>query len=762
MLQEKNLLTIIKWGIYLILALTPLLIFSSLIFPYITSKTIFFRMVIDIVMPFFLFLIIKYPAYRPRKSWLFYSLLIFNAVVLITSIFGINILKSMFGDLERMWGVFTLLHFLAFFTILISVFKEERHWQALFRITIISADLVALYGLAQRFGVNFIIRSGIARIESTLGNAAFIGGYFLLIMGLTAIALHNYYLQNKKLSYFYLFSLVIQFFTFFFAGIRGAYIAFIFSIFLLLVALILYQKNKTRKIIFFGILVALIAGYFFLYFNRFKPWVNEDTYLSRLTSIVTTTTNSVRTRFVSWGAGINGWKSTPLLGIGMENYGYYFDKYLPPRFYSFSRTETWFDRAHNAVVEVMVANGLLGLISYLLIFIFIFFYLLKIYRQDKEKNFFVTLIFSLIVMAYFIQNFFVFDTLVVFMVFTLVIAYLNFIYLKNFPIQEPLAINVLDKKILSSGLIILTIIIVVVSLNINYKMLKIAKNDAAFQYAVAKQGDYALAKEKIENVFAINSWLDYMNNKSANLMADALTSAFNKKTVPLIVFDDINLTLAKLEKDVSRYPAETYSLVVLGRTYNILANYYLNNNQAESAAQSLAKAMGFLEKGRELSPGRLQIFFLMAQNKMMANDLPGAKNYLAEAIAANPDFPDSYWFMGITLVNFNQITEGLKYINLALDKKYSLDNIDQTLMFINYAAQDKDYQTIARLYEVLITLEPKKVQYYASLATTYAAMGNKDKAIFYARIAGEIDPSYSSESEIFIQQVENGTFKLPE
>jgi tetratricopeptide (TPR) repeat protein len=145
---------------------------------------------------------------------------------------------------------------------------------------------------------------------------------------------------------------------------------------------------------------------------------------------------------------------------------------------------------------------------------------------------------------------------------------------------------------------------------------------------------------------------------------------------------------------------------------------------------------------------------------MIINDFNSAKDYLEQAISLNPDFSDSYWFAGINYLNFNYINEGLSYINQALDRGYVPSSVEQAMSMINYAAQTKDYQTIVRLYNIVINIDPNNPQNYANLATTYALMGNKEKAIESAKKAAEFDPSYKAESDSFIQQVEQGTFKI--
>jgi len=759
--EENILLKIIKTGLYLIIILTPLLLWSSLIYPYITTKTLYFRLMISLILPFFIYLLYKYPQWRPQKSWLWYSVMIFGLTSLISSFLGINVLKSLFGDLERMWGVITLINLILFFTMLISVFRNEKEWLKLLKTIIWVATLVGLYGLAQKWGVSFITRAGISRIETTLGNAAFVAGYFLLTMGVTFYLTQKEWLERRKLNYFYLLSLVIQFLAFLYAAIRGAYLAFFIALIIYFVVAIFRQKNKKIKLAFVAIFVILAGIYAFLYINRLQPWVNENTYLSRLTSVTNLQSNTVKTRFISWSAGLKGFIGTPILGIGMENYNVYFDKYFTAELYSYSRTESWFDRAHNAVVEVMVTGGIIGLISYLAIFLLLFVYLFKLIKKNKEKYFNFSLFFALIFLVYFIQNIFVFDTLAVFILFLAFAAYVNFIHQHAKENSEDEAIS---KKGFFTGkafwiiLLLVSVVWSIFSLAINYRMGKIAYYNTKVQYEIVKRNNYFAAKNNIEITLSVDSWLDYFNNKSANIINDVYTQSLRASQVNKDFLDGFFMCIEKLESDVSNYRNETYSNMGLGRAYNNLAMYY--ESEPEQRDQYLDKAQSHLESALDLSPGRLQIYYLLAQNMMIRNDFEEANKYMDQAIALNPGFPDSYWFKALNYFNFGYTEQALEYVNLSLDRKYALNDINQALTIISYAANVEDYQTITRLYKLVIPLEPGNAQYYANLATTYAILGDVDNAVYYAKQAGQIDSSFKAQADLFIKQVQEGTFNL--
>ncbi|MDD3434871.1 MAG: tetratricopeptide repeat protein, partial [Candidatus Pacebacteria bacterium] len=83
---------------------------------------------------------------------------------------------------------------------------------------------------------------------------------------------------------------------------------------------------------------------------------------------------------------------------------------------------------------------------------------------------------------------------------------------------------------------------------------------------------------------------------------------------------------------------------------------------------------------------------------------------------------------------------------------------DVILRAVNLLVAEKDYKTIAELYLSAINLEPNNVQLYISLAATYGKLHNKEKAIFYAKKALEINPALPNLKQAvddFIQIIEN-------
>src|SRR5680860_466037 len=141
-MSQKTYLTILKWGVYFSL-LSVLLTFKNLLFPYITSKQIYFNILIEILLVFWFAFIIKYPSYKPKKSWISIGLISFFTAIFLSCLISVDFNLSFWGDVERMLGFFHLLHFLGLYFIIITVMRTWPDWRNLFLVSVLTATVVS-------------------------------------------------------------------------------------------------------------------------------------------------------------------------------------------------------------------------------------------------------------------------------------------------------------------------------------------------------------------------------------------------------------------------------------------------------------------------------------------------------------------------------------------------------------------------------------------------------------------------------------------
>ena len=166
---------ILKGAVYFGLFLIPfitLYVANGFFFPYITGKNFAFRIIVEIVVAFWLLLALLDAEYRPRFSWILAAFGGLLAVMLVANAQGEHLVTAFWSNFERMDGYVTLVHVFLYFVVLGTMLRTPKAWSYFLHTSVVVAGFVALNGLSQLSSAN-------VRVDSTLGNAAYMAVYML-------------------------------------------------------------------------------------------------------------------------------------------------------------------------------------------------------------------------------------------------------------------------------------------------------------------------------------------------------------------------------------------------------------------------------------------------------------------------------------------------------------------------------------------------------------------------------------------------------
>ncbi len=393
----------------------PLVIFRNNFSVFNFGKVIVFRTLIEILLVVYVILAIKYEEFRswPRfanfrklKSLfssqyiIFTALSLFTLSFLVSTFLGVNWHKSFWGEWERMGGLFSWLHYYAFFIMLISVFRKREDWLNILWLSVFTAIISSFYGFLQK-GESLSIVGASAergRIFGTLGNAAAFAGYLLFNF---YFALYLFFVsKSRKIKAALIIICAIFGIAIYMTVVRGAVLALAVSLFLLLL-LLLIGKKKTVALAL-SILV-VIAATIFLF--RERPNI-ENSKLKSLTNY-SLQSETIKNRLIIWGVGLKGIKAKPIFGWGPEGFEPVFAVYYNPALFQGTGTNV-FDRAHNILIDTAVAQGLLGLAALLFLW---FAFARSIFGNFKSGkiSWGEASVFAALIVAYLVNNFFFFD-----------------------------------------------------------------------------------------------------------------------------------------------------------------------------------------------------------------------------------------------------------------------------------------------------------------------------------------------------------------
>ena len=404
-----------------VIPIFPLVVLNNLFFPFITGKAFVFRIAVELAVALWLILIYRDRQYAPKWNSLTTLVTAFTLVALIADLFGVNPIRSIWSNNERMEGWLTIVHLWAYFILLTSMFKESKWWPRYFNMTIAVAVLISLYGIAQLAGWSQI-HQGASRLDASLGNSEYLAIY-MLIHGFLAAYLAVIAWKNKKIDRVCIYSALAVLFAFILleTQTRGTTLGMVGGILLTSLLYALFAKGdgvKKARMINGGIVILVIVLGISFYFARNIPAIKNSAMFGRMASISLSDTTTISRLDYIWPMAIKGAFSSPktaIIGWGQENFNYIFNANYSPHMYN---DEQWFDRAHNVFLDWLVDGGLIALALYISLYLLSLWYIWKSSLSVAEKSV-LTGLFA----GYAVHNMFVFDNLASYYLFFLVLSF---------------------------------------------------------------------------------------------------------------------------------------------------------------------------------------------------------------------------------------------------------------------------------------------------------------------------------------------------
>lgn len=459
------------------------LVTLSTLFPFIVGKYVWFRTSIDLALIAFLLGLVFSPeegnAYLDRlkrllKTPIGMTVAIFAIAFVVAGFFGIDPSFSFWSNFERGEGGFQMLHLLAFFVLLATLFTKERDWQKLFWCIMVSAVFVILYGVGaslkfvdaemvtryvggtpvtelsgkggpyyqifQNFIGSSFHESGF-RFAGSIGNPAYTATYLLFAFFFAAYLLLWSKRPFRSLRSWVLIGFGVLFFAFFIlAATRGAFLGLAAGVGAGSVYLIVANKRLRPWLLAFGILLLAIMGTLI----RFKdtPAV-RDLPFGRIFDI-SFTAQTFEDRATMWSIAWSAFKERPVFGYGPENFIVAFDRHFNPRYFVPEKGfGAWFDRAHSFVFDYLAETGIVGFLAYLSVFGAVFWHLLirkkpevdqgVVKNEDEEaasltptKQLLEKALFVAIPVGHLVQGLVLFEVLVIYMNIFIFFAFLAY------------------------------------------------------------------------------------------------------------------------------------------------------------------------------------------------------------------------------------------------------------------------------------------------------------------------------------------------
>ena len=396
------------------------------------AKALWFRASIFVALPIYVILLLEYPKLRPDlRNPLNLAVVTFALVNILAALAGVNWTNSFWGTYERMGGVFHLLHLtLLYFYVLTMANAEPRLLKILTGLLVWIAGLASVYGICEVLGPRFVAPDTFLlhehRIASIYGNPIFFASFLILPMALTIVCWLRSSTRVSKSVYEVLFAL--QFMALIMTGTRGALLGLAVGGCLAGVLMLWKTRmvsHRPSKLWWLALLIVSIALPIIAFPESMPSQVFR--HLAQLGD------PSAKARVIIWHVAWRGFTHNPVLGVGPENFYVVFYRYFDRTLYNYvGYYQSFFDKPHNQVLELLVTTGAIGFLAYAAIVMLAVLGLWKGYKAGSLLwPEFVALVSG--AAAYQVQNLFAFDTQAAVVAFYFFVAFAGIQWFQSLP-----------------------------------------------------------------------------------------------------------------------------------------------------------------------------------------------------------------------------------------------------------------------------------------------------------------------------------------
>jgi O-antigen ligase len=611
-------------------------------------------------------------------------------------------MRSLWGIIERQDGLVLLAHLLAWMMILLWTARrqdEPRRLLLTYFIVSLGASVVASLSIvsdsyrARAPGDQFVLwrmlQSG-ARPGGVFENPVYSGTYLLLnfFWGLFGISVLRRRVhdseagRSRALWSVGLALLLVGEFLIALAMIVGQTRGVIFGLVagLGVMALQALFGVSTPK----GIRLAVLAASLFFASTAGVVWhyrnsqvVSRVSVLNRLTRLSPAENQSTKNRVLVWRSALQGFEDRPVLGWGPGNVYYALNKYYDPQHIQFTadfwdRAQTWYDKSHNAYLDLLVERGLLGVAAFLLVAAAT----VRALWHMSDRS--LALCLSGGLAGYAVSNLVAFDT------FGSLLAL--FLSLTAISLQEePVAwrhwrrpetgrkaksstrdagVSRAQKGLLRPLAAVLAVVLVLMAMYCNVQIAQ-----ATHGYVMARNAfeqDPGTGITFYEEAFTHFS--PYHADEKLKCAWLTVNAAITKRPSSRS-FDAGSLVLQLTGEALRSHPDDAQFYLLLNDMYNGLAMYG-DRRLADDAER-------FGNRALELSPGRQEVMFTLGRTYIIKGQAARAVEINRRMVQEYPEFALGHWFLGLSYLSNSQRDEARNEIRTALVKGYRFQSQEE-------------------------------------------------------------------------------------
>ncbi len=723
MQTTKNILKYSVWAGLFLVPFIPFLVPSGMFFPFISGKGFSFRILTEVVFGLFLMLAFVNAEYRPKLSWITKAVLFFTASIFIADLLSVNPSKSLWSNYERMEGFVLIFHLMLYYIVASTVFNTSKLWDYFFNVTIVASVLASFYGMLQIMGYLTINQGGV-RVDATFGNATYFAIYLVFHIFLCLYMLIDS-AKPKWLRWLYGIAAVFELIVLYFTATRGAILGLIGGLAITGIILIWKEReNRVYRKIGFAVLgsIVVLVGLFISVRNT--AFVHNSPVLVRFASLGPTEVKT-QGRYFVWPMALKGFAEKPIFGWGQESFNYVFNKYYDPRMYA---QEQWFDRTHDVFLDWLISGGIVGFGAYASMYVALFYY---IWRKKSPFTLTERSVFTGMMAAYIFHNIFVFDNLISYIMFFSILGFVH-----SRAVEETVSEGVFYTKRFSQEVLCYMIApaaLVITLAGIYFiNIPAISANSTLIQAMTPQKGGVDENLALFNKVFAYDSFGTPEATEQVVQIASQVSAA-NVSQVSKDAFYE--LAKKKVEERISETPHDARYLVFAGSFFNRFGRY--------------DDAIKYLEKALIESPKKQTIYFEISSSYLGKGDQAKMAEYIKKGYDLEPNAPESQILYLISAI-YTKNQGLIKTLMETLDQNRIISDNRVVQAFLSIG----DYNSVIAILTARVQKDPNNLQSNIDLASLYANLGQKQKAIDIVKLMIEKHPEFKADGESAIKQLQ--------
>lgn len=557
----------------------------------------------------------------------------------ISGILAPNSNVAFWSSFERGSGSIFLYHCLAFAVVVASLAKVhgKEFLTKIYKAVFYSGIILALSTFVSEHLINipelFLFKS--VNSADLSGNSSFSGAYLIFAAFLGALTFSE--VKSKKCRLWIALGLVVVLISPIAGVARGAIVGLLTGAIVALFVYLATNAKKSIRTLGLSMLGLMLAGAAVMGLLVVQP-------SSKLHSaFIDAASNS---RFVFWGAGVEGIKERPVFGWGGDNYNVVFSKYFDTKLLKSSSTaEVWVDKPHNVFLENLVSGGIIGGSLYILFVLSLFALPVYLYRRKIISSVSLAM-FEGMFFAYFLQGMIFFDTIP-----NLVLLFVLFGLFTGSLFGEAYDRGSKNTGRLSDGTktvigLVLLVILIISWIHFVQQPTRKAKALAYILYnanMVSKQNDFT----KLTTISPMG------NGNEAGLIGVNMLATYRKEVNTIVADPELiklahaNIEAFLVEADKLEYVAKNN--IRLWLTSGELVAFKMAITTPPEP-KNLSRALMYVDRAEALSPGNPRIYWTYGRIYVSAREFTKAHEAYTKALDIDPEINLSRQY----LIKFNE------------------------------------------------------------------------------------------------------------